>query len=65
MTFKSRRVEIKNTYIELWFNNIKYNITIGDIYNISNQHTVYTTTSETDAMKRYIALSNSFRDILG
>ncbi|MEG1299512.1 MAG: hypothetical protein RSC93_02220 [Erysipelotrichaceae bacterium] len=65
MTFKSRRVEIKNTYIELWFNNINYNITIGDIYNISNQHTVYTTTSETDAMKRYIALSNSFRDILG
>lgn len=65
MSFKTRRIEINKTYIELWFNNIKYNITIGDIYNISNQHTVYTTTSETEAVKRFIALSNSFREILG
>lgn len=65
MSFKTRRIEINETYIEVWYNNVKYNITIGCTKNIQAQHTVFSTTSETEAVKRFIALSNSFREILG
>lgn len=65
MSFKTRRIEINETYIEVWFNNVEYCVAIGDTKNIQNQYTVYRSSSETEAVKRFIALSNSFREILG
>ena len=61
----TKRMVIGNTYIELWFNNIKHYITIGDVSNIQNQHTLYETTSDSDATKRFVDLVHAHYKILG
>ena len=58
-------IVIGDTYVEMWSNNINYFITIGSKKIHAEQHTVFTSSSETDTVKKFIALSNSFRDILG
>lgn len=62
---KNKRVVIGNTYIEMWYNNVHYNITIGNTLVQQEQHTVYSSPSETDTVKKFIALSNAFRNNLG
>lgn len=61
----TKRFVVGKTYIELWYNNVKYNITIGSTEVQQEQHTVFSTSSETDAVRKFIALSNTFRKILG